>query len=82
MEDKSNILIFDNSIHPQYTSSKPINIPCKKLISTINKEVNNIDQYSLNLNIFNPGNMSPPDPWIGRLESRIKSFDTPTCIQN
>jgi len=82
MEEKSNILIFDNSIHTQNTPSKPINIPCKKLISTTNKEDTDIDQYSLNLNIFNPGNMSPPDPWIGRLKSRIENFGTPTSFHN
>lgn len=48
--------------------TQPIDIPIKE-----NKNSIILDQYSLNLNNFNPSKMSPPNFWKFRLESRLKS---------
>ena len=55
------------------TISLPISIPKS---SSYNKELaeeNKTEEYSLNCSMFNPGKMSPPDPWRSRLHNRLKA---------
>lgn len=49
-----------------------ISIPITKNYSY--DRVNIIEEYSLERNNFNPGKMSPPDHWKGRLQQRMKRF--------
>ena len=58
-------------------SSSPINIPIstKKIIENKDTQQESFDQYSLNLNNFNPSKMSPPDSWKIRLQSRLKNYN-------
>ena len=54
----------DIDIYPNSNNSNTIN-------NSINS--NNYEQYSLHLNNFNPSNMSPPNLWKIRLQSRIET---------
>jgi len=38
-----------------------------------NDNLEDLDEYSLNYNNFNPGKMSPPDLWKNRLQNRLKN---------
>lgn len=69
---------YDNFSFSSQKKSLPINIPKNK--SKENKldqitDINN-EEYSLNINIFNPGKMSPPNEWKNRLESRVKIYNS------
>lgn len=75
MERKSNISVFDTF---KNKSSMPIPIPKKLSGDSDDNMPSDCNQYSLNLNIFNPGNLSPPDPWKGRLETRLRAYNA-TC---
>ena len=57
----------------------PIEIPCSNLKRN-EYTSDNIDQYSLNLNNFNPSKMSPPDDWKSRLQLRLKNHNI--CIDS
>lgn len=57
----------DNINNARNDISKPINILQKN-----KKDLDTMEQYSLDLNNFNPSKMSPPNYWKSRLESRLK----------
>ena len=61
--------------HGPITISIPIQIPTqiRKTEQMVETELDLTDQYSLNLNNFNPSKMSPPDSWRSRLELRLKN---------
>ena len=58
----------ENPITKKITISIPISIP--KTTSYDNQ----IEEYALKCNNFNPSKMSPPDTWKCRLEQRMKLF--------
>ena len=59
--------------------SLPIEIPFSKLKRN-DYQSDNLDQYSLNLNNFNPSKMSPPDDWKSRLQLRLKNHNI--CVDS
>jgi hypothetical protein len=59
--------------------SLPIKIPFSKLKRN-DYQSDNLDQYSLNLNNFNPSKMSPPDDWKSRLQLRLKNHNI--CVDS
>lgn len=63
-----------NNIHytPHTKQTISISIPIKKSQSFNN--INIVEEYSLKCNNFDPGKMSPPDHWKGRLQQRVKRF--------
>lgn len=52
-------------------NSQPIPIPGKK---------NNINEYSLKQNFFNPNKSSPPNSWNTRLLSRLEIYNNSNNI--
>lgn len=59
---------LENNHNPiNNTITKPIDILKKNDSNAVSNE-----QYSLNLNNFNPSKMTPPNYWKSRLESRLK----------
>ena len=54
-------------------SSLPIPIPIPMSNNNNTHASNALNQYSLNLNNFNPSKMSPPDNWKSRLQLRLKN---------
>ena len=68
--EKQTIIV--NGVSPtEKTISLPIPIPDAK-----NKNLDNLDEYSLNYNNFNPGKMSPPDLWKTRLQQRLQNHNS------
>jgi len=71
-EKKSNIINDVNSTENFITIPIPI-------YNVKKNNINNIDEYALNYNNFNPSKMSPPDLWKTRLQQRLQnhySFNT------
>ena len=66
--------MFKGESHEGIKTSLPIKIPFSNLKRNENTS-DNIDQYSLNLNNFNPSKMSPPDDWKSRLQHRLKNHN-------
>ena len=70
-----------STIIPPYNSKINSSSPIKIPVPLNNTTNNNLysheqpDQYSLNLNNFNPSKMSPPDHWKLRLKSRINNYN-------
>ena len=54
----------------QLPKSAPISIPL-----SMKQKNNNIDEYSLNCNNFNPSKMSPPNIWKNRLKQRLENYN-------
>ena len=63
-----------NSINTN-NSSLPIKIPIPSNKLNVCTDDLLSDQYSLNLNNFNPSKMSPPDDWKIRLQSRLNTYN-------
>jgi hypothetical protein len=59
----------------QLPKSVPIPIPV-----SMKQKNNNIDEYSLNCNNFNPSKMSPPNIWKNRLIQRLESYNNITFL--
>ena len=57
------------------STKRMISIPIPIPKSQSNQDVNNLEEYSLQYNSFNPSKMSPPDPWKDRLQQRLLSFN-------
>ena len=51
--------------------SIPINIPVSSVYNRDLVQKKETQEYSLDCSIFNPGKMSPPDPWKSRLQNRL-----------
>lgn len=64
---ESNTTKISVPIQKKMSVSTPISIPKKS-------SVVDHTEYELNLNIFNPSKMSPPDCWKTRLEQRMKKL--------
>ena len=67
------------------TPSKPIpivNSNFKSNSSWNNFQEENLEEYILNTNIFNPSKMSPPNQWKNRLENRIRIYFSSECELN
>lgn len=67
-------------IEPSYTrpvvEKKTVSIPIPIPKSNSYNNINLLEEYSLNCNNFDPGKMSPPDDWMGRLHQRIQHYYT------
>ena len=64
-----------NTTNAITNQSLPIKIPIPSNKLNVSTEDLFTDQYSLNLNNFNPSKMSPPDDWRLRLQSRLNTYN-------
>ena len=68
---------INNNETRKHEISLPISIPKTRSYNKDLVEETNTEEYSLNCSMFNPGKMSPPDPWRSRLQHRLSKGDIP-----